>query len=275
MKRVSAAALLGLAETIGEREREIVETVARLRLVAGSQLERLCFWHIANAASRGRSSRRVMARLCEQHILCRLERRIGGVRAGSAGTVFVLGPIGKRLIAYWQGEGLRRVRAVHQPGPLFARHTLAIAEQYVRLTEAERAGRGELLSFDTEPTCWRAYHGRHGGLVTLKPDAYVRLGLGDFEQRSFLEVDCGSEGRGALARKCGYYLAYYQSGQEQAEAGIFPRVVWLTTTQARVRLLVEICAALPAEYWQLFAVGTTDRLLALVSGDDSLATEAA
>jgi hypothetical protein len=266
VKRVSAQALM-LVETMPEREREITETVARLRLVAGSQLARLFFTNSGKAASRERSSRRVLNRLCGQHVLTRLERRIGGVRAGSAGHVYGLGPIGKRLDAFWQGEGLRRVRATNEPGAPFVRHTLAVAEQYVRLVEAERTGNCELLSFESEPACWRAFHGPHGALLTLKPDAYVRLGVGEFEQRSFLEVDCGSEGRGALARKCRAYTSYYQSGQEQAETSIFPRVVWLTTTQARVRLLTEVCAELPAEYWPLFVVGTFDRLLPLVVGE--------
>jgi hypothetical protein len=275
MSRVSSRALLLLAESLPDRERQIVEAVARLRLTSGSQLERLYFTETVKPASRGRSSRRVLASMCERHLLFRLDRRVGGVRAGSAGTVYGLGPIGKRLIAYWQGEGLPRVRAVHQPGPLFVRHTLAVAEQYVRLVEADRAGACELLAFDSEPTCWRSYTSAHGGLVTLKPDAYLRLGLGEFEQRSFIEVDCGSEGRGALSAKCRYYLAYYQSGQEQAAAGVFPRVVWITTTQARVRLLVEVCSSLPAEYWQLFCVGTADRLLALCSGEVSTVSKAA
>lgn len=271
--RVSAPALLVLAETMPKRERQIVETVAWRRLISGQQIERLFFSYIGNTASRGRSTRRVLAALRERQLLFRLERHIGGVRAGSAGAVYGLGPIGKRLITYWQGEGLKPVRSVHQPGTLFVRHTLAVAEQYVRLIEAERAGACELLTFDGEPACWRTYSGGYGGPVTLKPDAFVRLGVGDFEQRSFLEVDCATEGRGALTRKCRYYVAHFQSGQEQAETGTFPQVVWITTTQARVRLLVEVCSSLPPEYWQLFCVGTPERLLALCRGEASLARE--
>ena len=43
MKRVSAQALMSLAETLPERQRQIVVSVGRLRLVMGSQLERLYF----------------------------------------------------------------------------------------------------------------------------------------------------------------------------------------------------------------------------------------
>ena len=240
MRRLSAPALISLAETLPERERQIVATVGQLRLVMGSQLERLHFNKTGKAASRERAARRTLAHLSEQHILYRLERRIGGVRAGSAGHIYSLGSIGKRLNAYWQGQGLVRVRTVHEPGTAFVRHTLAVAEQYVRLIEAERAGQCELLGFDAEPACWRTHPAQRGGQVTLKPDAYVRLGVREFEQRSFLEVDCGSEGRAALTRKCDYYVAYYQTGLEQAEQGVFPRVVWVTTNQEVVRSLVEV-----------------------------------
>jgi hypothetical protein len=251
---------------MSEHERQIVETTGRLRLVAGKQIERLYFDEIGKAASRARAVRRVLADLTERQVLFRLERRIGGVRAGSAGHVYGLGPVGKRLIAYWQGEGLTRVRTPHEPGGVFVRHTLAVAEQYVQLIEAERAGRFELVAFESEPDCWRPLTGTYGRADTLKPDAFVRLGVGEFEERSFIEVDCGTEGRGALTRKCRRYIAYYQAGVEQAEHGVFPRIVWLTTSQARVRLLVDVCASLAPEHWRLFSVGTTDKAMGLLSG---------
>jgi hypothetical protein len=262
---LSAAGLVRLAEVLGEREREIVETTGRLRLVAGKQVERLAFSSNLQPASRARAARRVLASLNEQGILFRLERRIGGVRAGSAGHVYGLGPVGKRLIAYWRGEGASRVRTPYEPGLAFVRHTLAVTEQYVLLREAERAADLELLAFDGEPDCWRSLPGGD----SLKPDALVRLGVGDFEERSFVEVDCGTEGRGALARKCRRYAAYFQTGIEQAESGVFPRVVWITTNQVRVKLLMEVCASLPAEHWRLFSVGTQERSVELLCGEVS------
>jgi len=54
------------------------------------------------------------------------------------------------------------------------RHLLAVSELYVQLREAARSNVLELLDFDAEPTCWRG--SRDGPrLVTLKPDAFVRL----------------------------------------------------------------------------------------------------
>jgi hypothetical protein len=137
---------------------------------------------------------------------------------------------------------------------------------YVRLREAEAAGQLELLTFEPEPSCWRRYSGAAGGALVLKPDAFVRLGVGAYEDRYFLEIDCGTEGRGALVRKCQTYLAYYRAGREQTAHGVFPRVVWITTSERRVGLLVDVCAALPAEAWKLFAITTPERAVDLLLG---------
>jgi hypothetical protein len=267
MSRLSAGQLIELAEALPSREHAITEAVAQLRLVSAKQLQRLCFTEEPVEPSLARTARRVLAGLVAERVLMRLERRVGGIRAGSAGHIYGLGPIGKRLIAYWRGEGLGSVRTPYEPGAAFVRHTLAISEHYVRLVEAEREGRFELLGFDAEPECWRPFLGIGGRQLVVKPDAFVRLGVDEFEQRSFLEVDCGTHGRGALVRKCQRYLAYFRSGREQASSGVFPRVVWSTTNQTRVALLVDVCSSLAPESWQIFAIGTPDRAVALLSGD--------
>jgi len=266
MQRVSARGLIGLAESLSRRDQTITEMVARLRLVSGRQLERLFFADGDTTTTGARLARRALLRLTELRVLVRLERRIGGVRAGSAGHVYGLDVAGQRLVAFWRGEGLIRSRTGLEPGTPFVRHTLAIAEHYVRLVVAERAGVLELLAFSAEPDCWRDFTGVGGTALTLKPDAFVLLGVGDYEERSFLEIDCGTEGRSALLRKCRCYLDYFRSGAEQATSGVFPRVVWITTTERRVALLTEVCAALPPEAWQLFVVGTPERALDLLTG---------
>lgn len=266
MSRLSSAQLVALAMSMPDRERGIIETIGRLRLVSGGQLERLFFVASSQPQTRAGLRRRVLGRLLARGVLFQLARPIGGVRAGSAGAVYGLGSAGKRLVAYWQGEGLRRVRTPHEPEVAFVRHTLAIGEHYVRLVEAQRTDQLELLEFLGEPDCWRRFVGPGGRIVVLKPDAFVRLGVGDFEERSFLEVDLGTVGRGALRRKCSSYIDYYRCGREQAETGVFPRVAWITTNQARVSLLVDVCASLPSEYWPLFCVGTPERAVASLSG---------
>src|SRR6185437_9641142 len=151
--------------------------------------------------------------------LGRLERRVGGVRAGAAGYVYFDAPAAQRLVAYWRGEGLRRPRAAYEPGRAFVAHRLAISEWFVLLSEAERARRLELLAFETEPAVPFVGAGRQRAV--LRPDALVRLGVGEVELHSFLEIDLGSDGRAALTRKARAYLSAWRSG---AVPGVFPRV---------------------------------------------------
>jgi hypothetical protein len=265
---VSSGELLALAGSLGEPERTVIETVAKLRLMTHAQLATLLGSIEAGAAagSAARSARRLLARLTTLRVLGRLERRIGGRRAGSAGYVYYLGPVGQRLIAYWHGRGLVRGRTRPEPGGRYVRHCLSVSELYVQTRLAANAGRLDLLSFQAEPGCWRRYVDGFGGQTLLKPDAYVRLGLGAYEDSFFIEVDLGSESRPVIARKVRAYLDYFQTGAEQAERGVFPRVLLLTNTEARRTVLVGVCERLPAESQALFTVSTLDQALAVLTG---------
>jgi len=53
---------------------------------------------------------------------------------------------------------------------------------------------------------------------------------------------------------------------EQAERGVFPRVLFLTTTAARRAVLLEVCSRLPAEAWALFTVALLDSAVDVMSG---------
>jgi hypothetical protein len=268
VSRVSAAGLLRLANDLGEGERTAVEIVARLRLVSHAQLASLLgpLHPQAGAASTARAVRRTLARLTALGVLARLERQVGGVRAGSAGYVYYLGPVGQRLMAYWEGRGLIRGRFRPEPGGRYVRHRLAVSELYVQLSAADRAGELDLLAFDAEPDCWRRYIDGFGGSVALKPDAFVRVGVGTYEDRCFVEVDLGTESRSVIASKVRAYLDYFHSGNEQTAHEVFPRVALLTNSEARRTALIDVLTRLPAEHWELFTVATLDRALEVLSG---------
>lgn len=268
MSRVSAAGLLRLAGDLGEGERTVVEIVAKLRLASHAQLAALLapLHPQASAASTARAVRRMLARLTGLGVLARLERRVGGVRAGSAGYVYYLGPVGQRLMAYWEGRGLIRGRFRPEPGGRYVRHRLAVSELYVQFRFADRIGELDLVAFEAEPDCWRRYLDGFGGSVLLKPDAFVRVGIGAYEDCCFVEVDLGTESRSVIAAKVRAYLDYFHAGAEQAEHGVFPRVVLLTNTEVRRAVLVDVVTRLPAEHWELFTIATLDRALEVLSG---------
>ncbi len=256
---VTSARVELLAAQLTDRERSVLDTLGRLRVVTSAQLERLHFGDVTR-----RQARAVLSALVARRLIARLPRQVGGVRAGSAGYVYVLDVAGQRLGV----SGGRRVQRPWPVGTPFLAHSLAVSELYVRLIEAERHGVAELRlgEFRTEPACWRGFARPGGGWDTLKPDAEVSLGLGRFEDRWFLEVDRATESRTTLARKLGRYLRYWQSGQEQARTGIFPKVLWIVPDEARLAVLVDEFGRLPVQAWPLFAVatesGAVDRLLA-------------
>jgi hypothetical protein len=241
--KVKAAAI---AASLGPRERVLLADVARLGLASADQLRRL---HYDWAEAGRRLARIDLARLCETQVLARLERSVGGIRAGSKGHCYTVGVAGQRIVS----PDRRRYREPWTPNQSYLRHALGVSELYVQLrtTMATR-----LLAYDTEPACWRSYFGPGGARVILKPDAFAVLDLGRFEDRFFCEYDRATESGTRIVEKARAYIRYWQSGREIAASGVFPQVLWVTTTEARRDLMVAALARLPAEHWPLFAVVT-------------------
>ena len=267
LRRTEMARVLALGTELSDREQALVRVVAGLRLATHAQLA--CLVPVggtdASAESAARSARRILARLTESGVLGRLERRIGGVRAGSAGYVYYLGPVGQRLLAYWEGKGAVRGRARPEPGERFVRHRLAVSELYVQAQALHREGALELVSFDVEPDCWRPYLDRRGHRAVLKPDALLHTRARAREDRVFLEVDLATESRPIIARKLRRYVAYFQDGASgPTEDAAVTQVLLLTTTLARQAVLMEVCAALPRDAQSWFTVSTLDRGLAVL-----------
>ncbi len=242
----SRAATIGAS--LSPRERAVLADVARLGVASGGQLQRL---HYEATEAGKRLARIELARLCQSQVLGRLDRTIGGVRAGSRGHCFALGVAGQRIV--WPDRA--RYREPWTPNRAYLRHALAVGEIYVRLrtTMSDR-----LLTYDTEPACWRSYFGPGGAPTTLKPDAVAILDFAQFEDRFWLEIDLATESGTRITTKAEAYVRYWQSGREQSASGVFPQVLWVTTTKVRQDLMVAALTRLPAEHWQLFAVVTAD-----------------
>jgi hypothetical protein len=261
---VTATAIKKLHGRLTSRDMKVLKRVSDLRFVSGSQLTRLHFADCSDAAASARAARRALLRLVRLDVLERLPRVVGGARAGSAGFIYRLAPAGQRLVIErgWQPEGRRRRSEV--PGTLFVDHALQIAELHTLLVEADRSRVIELLALDGEPACWRSYGRERGQRATLKPDSYVRLGVGAYEDSYFIEVDMGTEGSRALQRKLRDYLAYEASGQEQAERGVFPKTLWLAPTPKRASDIEACIVRLPHPAQELFAVALVADLLDVV-----------
>ncbi|MEI2775211.1 MAG: replication-relaxation family protein [Tetrasphaera sp.] len=232
------------------------------RYLTTRQVEGFCFVGHTSELTAARVCRRVLKRLKEQRVIEPLERRIGGVRAGSASFVWQLGPVGHRLLS----SGNRK--RSFEPSALFLSHGLAVAEAHLALVLADRRKLLTLDRIETEPNCWRHYSGIGGSREVLKPDLYtVSVDTSDteYELRWFLEIDCGTENTKRLLNKCRRYLDYAATGFEQQSGG-FPFVVWVMKGDgAAARLRAAIDSDL-SHNRELFRVTTLDGLAGIMAG---------
>jgi protein involved in plasmid replication-relaxation len=253
---LSARGLDQLRERLSERDLEIVRRVVEWRLLSARQIQALCFptnEEHANEQAAVRARQRVLARLCRERLLVALDRRVGGVRAGSAGLVLAPGPIAHRVL----GDSSRR--RAYEPSIRFFAHTLAVSQLVVDVMLAARSGALELLEAQAEPACWRSVSDLHGRRW-LKPDAFLSLAVQGYDVRWWIEIDKATESLTTVLDKCRLYAAYRQTGREQASGdGAFPRVCWVVPDEVRAARLRQAIAGdrrLPDE---LFVVGTAER----------------
>jgi hypothetical protein len=245
-----------LRPKLSDRDMAILSALRSLRLLTGGQLRRL-FFADGDPVTQARKARAAVKRLAELGVVLRLARRIGGMRSGSDGQVIALTGLGHAVLSLNTGTSVRR-RSVIERKPAFQDHLLAVNELYVGFRGRERDGAVELLDFEAEPTCWRGFPGIGGQLITLKPDAFVRLGVGEYEISAFIEQDQGTESLPTISRKCGVYLDYYRSGQEQHLRGVFPLVWWLVPSTKRLTGIATAIRRLPREAHALFRVTLAD-----------------
>jgi hypothetical protein len=272
VSRLSEAQLLPLSRGLSDRRWALLRAVAAMRLVTGGQLRRHFY---AGLPSGSRLARLDLAYLFEQRILHRLERRIGGRRAGSESYVYALGSVGRRLLELEKGQGLPGGRSRYEPTVGFVTHALAVSEVWVGLHDYLRdswTGRHDVeIDFQVERAAWRTYLDVLGARTTLKPDAELCITRQGYVEHSWIEVDLATERRHTLHGKLAAYVAYFHTGHEQARTGMFPLTVWLTTTSARVAVIDEVIAGFAPDDRRLFRVGhlsAASPLLLSLGGDE-------
>ena len=255
-RRLSRKRIEWLDEHLPERDREVLRLVAAHRYLTTGQLERFVFTTHSSADSAARTARRVLSRLEKSGLLGSLDRRIGGVRAGSSARVWQLTSGAARLLRE-DGVGFRR----HDPSPRFLGHCLAVADVNLVLRGLSERG-ATAVDVEVEPDSWRSFTGAGGERRSLQPDLAALIQTEEFDERWFLEVDLGTESLPTLLKKCGQYESYRASGIEQAEHGSFPLVWWILTSQERADRLISTIRRTPRLTPALYRVTTIDELLA-------------
>ena len=259
-QRLGRRGLERLRDRLADRDLSILRSVEEFRLLTAPQIETLHFIDHATPLTAARSARRVLERLTRDRVLARLERRIGGVRAGSASYVYAVGPAGHRLL---HDDATRRWR---EPSETFVAHTLDVANLVITVMSAARAGKTTLVEYQTEPACWRDFPRPMAGLQTLKPDLFMATATVDAELRWFIEVDLGTESGAAIVRKCRTYHAYWQTGIEQDCHDVFPKVIWIADTTRRAGLINRAIRGARSLHQPLFGVTTNSEAIGLLAG---------
>lgn len=250
-RRATWAAVARIAEGLSRRDRAILADIARVRVLTGQMVSRLHFAGLAGA-HRDRTRRRVLERLTALALLTTLERRIGGVRAGSAGLVFALGPAGQRLLALETAGTGERARRPGTPTERFLAHNLVVAELYVSLVEVARDGLLTLTDYCAEPACW--WQSAEGEWI--KPDAYTVIGDGEIEDAWAIEVDQATESVPTLRRKLMVYLTLAVNGEAGPYGGPLPRVLVTVPDGRRLAVVRDLVRSLPDPAERLIAVTT-------------------
>lgn len=260
--RIGAQQLNRLAKRLSERDLQILGLVAEHRYLTTYQVQQFCFVDHQTSTTGARVTRRVLARLKRDGLLQPLERQVGGIRAGSEGTIWALAPAGARII---HGDSKRR--RFTEPSDRFLGHQLAVADVHVLLAQHRRIEAIEDIEVEVEPASWRRYQGPSGEPRWLQPDLSAQLTTSDFVDRYFIEVDLGSETLPTLIRKCEQYEEYRRSGIEQERFSTFPLVVWLFMDERRAERLEAAVKRSGKLVATMFRFATPATLTQVLAGD--------
>ena len=122
-----------------------------------------------------------------------------------------------------------------------------------------------LLSAQFEENCWRCYLDPNNALQQIRPRLYTVTSDGNNEDRWFFEYDSGNEPPSQLIEKCLQYEAYYDSGTEQRDGGVFPTVVWIIPDEERrIAIRSRFAQSEELRHKELFRFISPDELETLI-----------
>ncbi|MDO4902598.1 MAG: replication-relaxation family protein [bacterium] len=243
---------------------EVLNLLNRCRYATTRQLVELYFRQNKPKTATRRTNL-LTKKLNNLGLIAHLNRRIGGVRAGSGSYVWHITHRGIKELRKVDESVKIRLKNRYEPSQNHLKHQLFVTQIFVELNTLHLEGKILLDTFSFEPKCWRSFATLFSSL-TLKPDAFAKLTVGDFEEAYFFEADNATEHLGRIIAKCKQYIAYFNTGIEQRENEIFPLVVWLVPDDKRkLAVLNRIREDLDA-YWELLEVVTLDEFSGFIEG---------
>lgn len=257
-----------LLDRLTDRDLRILDDLERFRLLRTDQIRRLQFgFGHATELAATRGAVRVLGRLEAGGYIARLTRRVGGPLRGSTATVWQLSATGERLQRARRGDPVRR--RFQEPSPHFTRHTLAISELGVRLTERARKDDLDLVELRPEPECWRSFTNALGAVTWVRPDLLSVTADTETETHVWVEVDLGTEHLPTVLRKCAVYERYFRTGIEQTARTVFPLVAWVVPDARRADAVRRAIAGERSLDGSLFVVVTNEDVMEVLAPPDS------
>ncbi|MGU7929912.1 replication-relaxation family protein [Streptococcus suis] len=239
-----------------KRDYEVLSLLNRCRYATTKQLVELYFRENKPKTATRRANL-LTKKLSNLELIHHLNRRIGGVRAGSGSYIWYLTHKGMKVLREIEPSVKLKLKNRYEPTRNHLKHQLFVTQLFVELYKLHSERMLFLEDFSFEPKCWRSFATLFSSFI-LKPDAFAKLIIGDFEDAYFFEVDNATEHIGRVIAKCKQYIAYFNTGIEQRENEVFPLVVWIVPDEKRkLAILNRIKEDLDA-YWELFEVVTLD-----------------
>jgi hypothetical protein len=210
---------------LSQRDLDVLKLTYTFTQLASTHLAELLFADVSRTVTN-----KVLGRLTRTSYLSRVGRRTPGEKGGTSPYVYKLGRYGRVLLGV---EGKQSV-AVND-------HALMIADTYVNLRRAEKAGILTLHSWEVERP-----------LPPVRADLLVAVDYPQQRRSSsyFLEIDLGTEAPIRIREKIAGYWRVYQ----RDEGDFFPFVVFVVKRETRKREIDRIIRALPEEQREMVRV---------------------
>lgn len=201
--------------TLTDRDRKIVQLVARFSQASVSDVHALLFAHNESRTPCDRA----LQRLTLQTYLRRVERRaIGGRQGGSGQFVYCLGKAGHREYGRHVHKDGTSYIPRYNPKRKIDYHALGIMETFRIFTDKARVGEFDILGYTTEQNgdAWQWI-----GPDWLQPDLYIELGRDGKRRQYYIEVDMATESHGHIIAK---YQRYWRACKAGYDTDAWPKV---------------------------------------------------
>lgn len=210
---------------LSHRDLDVLKLTYSFTQLASTHLAELLFADVSRTVTN-----KVLGRLTRTRYLSRVGRRTPGEKGGTSPYVYKLGRYGRTLLGV---EGKQSV-AVND-------HALMIADTYVELRRAEKAGVLTVRKWEVERS-----------LPPIRADLLAAVDYPAQRRSSsyFLEIDLGTEAPIRLREKIAGYWRVYQRNEDD----FFPFVVFVVKRETRKREIERIIRALPDEQREMVRV---------------------